>query len=195
MRHGDRLLKLSRKTKPRRHLLRNLVTSLVTHDRIVTTKAKARAMRGLADKMVSISKNPKINLDEKKKRLRQVLTKKEAVEKVISDLLPRFEQKNGNYTVTRHYGYRKGDGAKLSIVEYHSNNYYLYEEEQKKTLTIKKAPEFTIKVLREEASFFKQSIENIKNGSQEGQLKFFEKQLDRVQRELNLLDKSEVHLG
>ena len=60
--------------------------------------------------MVSISKNPKINLDENKRSLRQVLTKKDAVEKVISELLPRFEQKNGNYTVMRYYGYRIGDG-------------------------------------------------------------------------------------
>jgi large subunit ribosomal protein L17 len=195
MRHGDRLLKLSRKSKPRRHLLRNLVTSLVTHERIITTKAKARAMRGLADKLVSISKNQKINLEEKKKRLGAILNTREAVEKVINDLMPRYENKNGNYTVTRHHGYRKGDGAKLSVVEYHGNNYYLYEEEQKKDLDVNKIPEFTIKVLREEASFFKNAIENVKNENQENKVKFFERQLDRVQRELNLLDKSEVHLG
>lgn len=195
MRHGDRLLKLSRTTKPRMRLLRNLVTSLVEHDRIVTTQAKARAMKGLADKLVSIAKNPKLNLEDKKKRLGAILYKKEAVERVITELLPRYEAKAGNYTISRHLKYRKGDCAKMSIIEYHNNNYFLYEQEETKKGIFSKVPEFTVKVLREEASFFKQSIENVKKENDEQKAKFFEKQLDRVQRELSLLDKSEVHLG
>lgn len=195
MRHGDRLLKLSRKTKPRMRLLRNLVTSLVEHDRIVTTKAKARAMRGLADKIITISKNPKLNLEDKKRRLGAILYKKQAIERVITELLPRYETKAGNYTVTRHSGYRKGDGAKLSVVEYHNNEYFLYEQSEKAKDVLSTIPQFTVKILREEASFFKEAIENVKAENDERKKKFFEKQLDRVQRELSLLDKNEVHLG
>jgi large subunit ribosomal protein L17 len=194
MRHGRKLLKLSRKSKPRRHLLKNLVLSLVEHERIVTTSAKARAMRGLADKLITMAKKPGLSLSDRKQLLARILPKQQAIDKVINELLPRFEYKKGNYTVTRHQGYRKGDGAKLSIVEYHGNNYYLYEKENKKESIENKFPEFTVKVLREEASFFKEAIEKVEAGDDGNKKKFLMKQLERVQRELSFLDKSEIHI-
>lgn len=194
MRHGDRLLKLSRKTKPRARLLRNLVTSLVEHERIITTKAKARAMRGLADKIITFAKRSHLTLDQRKHILSGILYSKDMVDKVINELLPRYENKPGNYTKVRHHGYRKGDCAKLSIVEYHGNNYFVYEKEEQKDLLKHKIPDFTIKILREEAIFFKDSIEKVKIEADIEKQKFFEKQLDRVQRELGLLDRSEIHL-
>ena len=195
MRHGDRLLKLSRKTKPRARLLRNLVTSLVEHERIVTTKAKARAMRGLADKVISLAKRTHIPLERRKQILAGILYRRDTVDKVINELLPRYENKPGNYTIVRHHGYRKGDCAKLSIVEYHGNQSYLFELDNKQSLLKNKLPEFTIKILREEASFFKEAIEKVKESpDSQDKKKFFEKQLERAQRELGLLDKSEIHL-
>lgn len=195
MRHGDRLLKLSRKTKPRRRLLRNLVTFLVQHERIITTQAKARAMRGLADKVISLARRQTLTLERRKQLLFGILYRRDAVEKVINELLPKYEAMPGNFTIVKHHGFRKGDGAKLSMIEYHGNNYYLYEKEAKKDLIDEKVPEFTVKILREEASFFQDAIENVKkNPKTENKRKFFEKQLERVQRELSLLDKSEIHL-
>lgn len=196
MKHGDRLLKLSRKTKPRQRLLRNLVTSLVEHERIITTPAKARAMRGLADKVITIAKRANVSLERKKVLLNGILYRRDVVDKVINELLPRFENKAGNYTVVRHHGYRKGDGAKLSVVEYHGNNYYVYEQEAKKDKIESNYPSFTIKILREEASFFTKAIENVKADSDtDNKKKFFEKQLLRAQRELSVLDKSEIHIA
>ena len=196
MRHGDRLLKLSRKTKPRGRLLRNLVTSLVEHERLITTKAKARAMRGLADKVITLAKRSYMPLEKRKRILRGILYSKNAVDKVINELLPKYENKNGNYTIVRHHGYRKGDCAKLSLIEYHGNNYYQHEKDIKDNSIESKIPEFTIKILREEASFFKEAIDNVKqNPDTENKKKFFERQLERCQRELGLLDKSEIHLG
>lgn len=196
MRHGDRLLKLSRKSKPRMRLLRNLVTSLVEHERIITTKAKARAMKGLADRLITIAKRANVSLERRKVLLNGILYRRSTVDKVINELLPRFENRPGNYSISRHHGYRKGDGAKLSIVEYHGNNYYVYEQDARKDSLESKYPEFTIKILREEASFFKEAIENVKaDPDSTNKKKFFEKQLVRVQRELSLLDKSEVHIA
>lgn len=196
MRHGKRLLKLGKKSKPRRRLLRNLVTSLVEHERIITTRAKARAMCGLADKVISIAKKSNLTLEQRKKWLMGILYRKDAVDKVINDLLPRYEAKPGNYTIARHSGYRKGDNAKMSIVEYHGNNYFLYEQEGQKDTYRGKYPEFTLKVLREESSFFTEALEKAKTSPDGAEKqKFLERQLERVQRELAYLDKSEIHIA
>jgi large subunit ribosomal protein L17 len=195
MNHGRNLLKLSRTSKPRKRLLRNLVTSLVEHERIITTKAKARAMRGLADKVISLAKKPHLTLNRRKQLLNGILYRKDSVDKVINELLPRYENKPGNYTVVKHHGYRGGDCAKMSSIEYHNNNYYLFEKDAAKDLLAEKTPSFTVKLLREEASFFQHALENLKTSSDaENKKKFFEKQLDRIQRELSLLDKSEIHV-
>lgn len=183
MRHGRSLLKLSRKTKPRYRLLRNLVTCLVQHERLRTTKAKAKAMRGFADKMVTLGKATHLTPERKRVLLGSFLYTTAAVDKLIQELVPRLWACKGNYAVIRHDGRRRGDGAEMAVIQYKDNPYELYEQELAQESIQSKVPEFTLKILRQEQGFFQNALETMQDAQQK---EFFLRQLDRVARELAL---------
>jgi len=194
MRHGKTLVKLSRPCKKRRHLLRNLVTSLVEHERICTTRAKARAMRKLADRVITLAKKPHLTEERKRVLLGGILYNQSAVDKVVDELSLRYHQQPGNYSRIRHEKYRRGDGAKMSVIQYRDNPYEVYENEIRSTKPIAKVPEFTLKLLREEVSFLEETLENLKTqGTQDNSKQsFLEKQIDRANRELKHFQEKEV---
>jgi large subunit ribosomal protein L17 len=111
MRHGLRLGRLNRDSKHRQALLRNLVGSLIEHERICTTVAKAKELKRAADKAVTMAKNGQ------EARLRAYLYSKPAVEKIMGDLAIRFKSRNGGYTRLKQIGHRKGDAAPMAIIE------------------------------------------------------------------------------
>ncbi len=114
MRHRNYGRKLSRNTEHRRALLRNLVTSLILEERIHTTVAKAKAARGLAEKMITLGKRG----DENARRLVEgyCLTSS-AVKKLFDDVAKRFTKRPGGYTRIVRTGWRKGDGAETAVLE------------------------------------------------------------------------------
>jgi large subunit ribosomal protein L17 len=114
MRHQVKGRKLRRPTAHRRALLRNLVTSFLEKERVRTTLAKAKEVRPLAEKMITLGKRGTLHAR------RQVLAfvKKEAVvTKVFDDLGPRFGQRPGGYSRIVKLGRRVGDGAQLAMLE------------------------------------------------------------------------------
>jgi len=114
MRHQVKGRKLRRPTAHRRALLRNLVTSFLDKERIRTTLAKAKEVRPLAEKMITLGRKGTLHAR------RQVLAfvKKEAVvTKIFDDLGPRFGQRPGGYSRIIKLGRRMGDGAQLAMLE------------------------------------------------------------------------------
>ncbi len=115
MRHLKAGRKLNRDPKHRRALLRNLVTSLLERDRVRTTDAKAKELRRLADRMVTLGK--KGTLDARRRAM-QLVRKRSAVRRLFSEIAPRFGDRAGGYTRVLKVGIRSGDAAPMSIVEF-----------------------------------------------------------------------------
>lgn len=107
--------KLGRKADHKNALMKNLVTSLIMHERIETTVAKAKELKMLADKMITLGK--KGDLAALRHAVKNIQTK-EAVGKLFSELAPRFNGRNGGYTRVLKYRTRRGDGAPTAIIEW-----------------------------------------------------------------------------
>ena len=117
MRHRITGRRLGRSSGHRRALYRNLVTDLLGYEKITTTEAKAKEVRGLADKMITLGK--KGGLHARRQALAFVLDEK-TVEKVFADLAPKYAERSGGYTRLVKLGPRLGDGApmvRLELVE------------------------------------------------------------------------------
>lgn len=114
MRHRVSGRKLSRDKDHRKALFRNLVTSLVLHEQIQTTEAKAKAVRGLVDKVITKGKTGSLHA---RRVLVGFLTNQKAVEKVVKILAPRFRQRSGGFTRIIRLGKRQGDNAPLVRME------------------------------------------------------------------------------
>ncbi|SRR5579885_2364628 len=114
MRHRNAGWKLGRNTTHRKALLRNLVTSLIERERIVTTVPKAKALRPLAEKVITLGKAESLHC---RRQAAAVLTSPAAVKKLFETLSPRFGSRNGGYLRILHLGFRKGDGAETALVE------------------------------------------------------------------------------
>lgn len=129
MRHHKGYRKLRRDTAHRMALLRNLVTSLIEHERIVTTVAKAKEAQRLAEKMITLARKGTLH---HRRMAYAFIYKKEAVRKLFDILGPRFADRNGGYTrIIRLAKRRKGDGAELAILEFVDYEFKPKEKSQK----------------------------------------------------------------
>lgn len=114
MRHLRSGRKLNRSSSHRWALLRNLATALFLHERINTTEAKAKELKRLADKMVTLGK--KGSLDARRRALR-VLYDKAVVKKLFDELATRYRERPGGYTRVIKLGTRDGDNAEMALIE------------------------------------------------------------------------------
>lgn len=114
MRHKVAGRKLGRDIGHRRAMYRNLVTDLLDYEKITTTEAKAKEVRGLAEKMITLSK--KGGLHSRRQALSFIIDKKVA-EKVFTELAPRYAERPGGYTRITKLGPRLGDGAAMVQLE------------------------------------------------------------------------------
>jgi large subunit ribosomal protein L17 len=114
MRHKIAGRKLGRVTGHRRALYRNLVTDLLKHEKIVTTEAKAKEIRGIAEKMITLGK--KSGLHSYRQAL-TFITDKKVTDKVFSELGPRYKERPGGYTRLVKLEPRLGDGAPMVQLE------------------------------------------------------------------------------
>jgi len=114
VRHRKRGRQLGRNTKHRLALFRNLATSLMEHERIETTEAKAKELRGITDRLITLGKQG--TLHARRGALR-VLRTKETVSKLFDDIAKRFPDRHGGYTRIIKTRQRPGDAAKLVAIE------------------------------------------------------------------------------
>lgn len=121
MRHGKSGRRLGRTTSHREAMFRNLVTSFLNHEKITTTDAKAKEIRSVAEKMITLGKRGDLH------SLRQAasyIREKSVVTKLFSTIAPRYKDRPGGYTRIVKLGIRQGDAAPVSLIE-------LVEEEMK----------------------------------------------------------------
>ncbi len=115
MRHQKKTIKLGRKAQHRNALLANQVCGLIMHDRIQTTLAKAKAVRPLAERMVTLGKRGDLHA---RRTAVSVLHEKDAVKKLFEEVAPRATDRNGGYTRIIKLGPRKSDSAPMAYIEW-----------------------------------------------------------------------------
>src|SRR5450759_4092118 len=114
MQHNRAGRKLGRTTAHRKSLFRNQLSSLLTHERITTTLPKAKELRPLAEKMITLRKRGGLHA----RRLAvKTLPDKDAVKRLFDEIAPRFKERVGGYTRIMKLGRRQGDGAEMAILE------------------------------------------------------------------------------
>jgi large subunit ribosomal protein L17 len=112
--------KLGRTTDARMALLRNLASDLIIHERVETTEAKAKELKTIVDKMITLGKRGDLHA---RRQAAAFLYNKAAdednnvVQKLFDDVAGRYEDRQGGYTRVLKLGERQGDGAKMAIVE------------------------------------------------------------------------------
>ena len=114
MRHQKARKKLGRDSSHRTAMLRNMVTSLLEYETITTTDARAKAIRSLADKMITLGKRGDLHA---RRQAMQVIRSKRVAKILFDEIAPRFETREGGYTRVIKKGYRAGDCASMSLVE------------------------------------------------------------------------------
>src|ERR1700750_947220 len=115
MRHQKKTIKLGRTAEHRKALLANQVCSLIEHQRIKTTLAKAKAVRPLAEKMVTLGKNGSLHA---RRTALSVLRQADAVKKLFEDIAPRSAERKGGYTRIIRLGQRRSDAAPVAFLEW-----------------------------------------------------------------------------
>lgn len=114
MRHRIAGRKLGRTTSHRLSMLRNMVTSLFVHERIRTTDAKAKEVRKLAEKMITLGKRGDLHA---RRQAAAVVRGRQVTRKLFTELADRYQDVLGGYTRSVKLGPRRGDGAMISLVE------------------------------------------------------------------------------
>ena len=121
MRHNVAGYKLGRSSGARVALRRNLIKQLFTHERIRTTRAKAAAIRGEAEHIITIARNSADASDSEKVSARRLVASKlgdnKMIQRIFDEIAPRFASRNGGYTRMMKLGPRPGDSAEMVLLE------------------------------------------------------------------------------
>ena len=122
MRHRTFGRRLNKSGSHRNSLRRNLINDLFIHERINTTEAKARAIRGDAERVISIAKRchrigDEISQVHARRTIMRRLNNKKVVDKVVEEIAPRYENRAGGYTRLIKTGQRQGDAAHMALLE------------------------------------------------------------------------------
>lgn len=114
MRHRRARNTLGMRTSHREAMLRNMVTSLLEYESITTTDARAKAIRSVADKMITLGKRGDLHA---RRLAMQVLRSKRVMRLLFEEIAPRYAERQGGYVRVIRRGFRPGDGAEMSLVE------------------------------------------------------------------------------
>ena len=114
MRHRKDGYKLGRLTQHRWAMFRNLLTGLFRHERIETTEAKAKAVRGLADHIITLAKRENLHA---RRQVLALVPDTEVVGRIFDTIAARFGDRHGGYTRIIHAGVRRGDAAPMVLLE------------------------------------------------------------------------------
>ncbi len=115
MRHKRNYRKLGRPTQPRMALLRSLLLALVTYNRIETTEAKAKEIRGLAERLITLAKRGDLHSI---RQAHKILPNKTALKKLKAETAPKFSEKKSGFTRIIRKGPRRGDAAPVVVIEF-----------------------------------------------------------------------------
>ncbi len=129
MRHRNRLNRLSLKPSHRNAMIRNMVTSLFDHERIETTKARAKVARKMAEKMIT---RAKVDSVHNRREIAKDINNKDIVNKLFTVIGPRFAERKGGYTRILKLGFRQGDAAEVVILEFVEKTEKVAKKEDKK---------------------------------------------------------------
>ena len=172
MRHRVAGRKLSRHTRHRELMFRNMLVSLLQHERIRTTLAKGKELRSWADRIITLGKKGTLHA---RRRAFALLRDKTTVKKLFDEIAPKVKDRPGGYTRVFKLGWRQGDAAPLSLVELVT---FAHPEEKKKS-TITKAKE----VLGKVAPKKKEKGEKIEKGKEKTKEKPKEKPKEKAKEE------------
>lgn len=114
MRHNKAGRRLGRTTSHRTAMFRNMVTSLLSHERITTTDAKAKELRSVAEKIITLGKQGDLHA---MRQASSYVRDKKVVTKLFTTIAPRYKERAGGYTRIIKLGLRPGDNAPISIIE------------------------------------------------------------------------------
>lgn len=114
MRHGKAGKRLGRTGSHKKAMVRNMVTSLFEHERIVTTTPKAKEVRKVADKMITLAKRGDLHA---KRQALSFIQSKDVVAKLFDEIQAQYADRNGGYTRIIKTGQRRGDAAPMAILE------------------------------------------------------------------------------
>jgi len=114
MNHRKTGRKLGRSGAHRKSLFRNMVTSLLDHEQIQTTDAKAKELRGVAEKMITLGKRGTLHA---RRQALQTIRSRDVTAKLFSELADRYRERPGGYTRVIKLGQRAGDAAPMAIIE------------------------------------------------------------------------------
>lgn len=114
MRHNNAGRKLGRTSSHREAMFRNMVTSLFEHERIITTKEKAKELRPIAEKMITLAKRGDLHA---RRQALGFIRSKGVVDKLFSSIQEQFAGRSGGYTRIILTGVRHGDAAQMAIIE------------------------------------------------------------------------------
>lgn len=114
MRHGKSGRKLGRTSSHRKAMFRNMVTSLFEHERIVTTEKKAKELRPIAEKMITLAKRGDLHA---RRQALSYIQSKDVVAKLFDEIKSQFADRQGGYTRIIKTGIRQGDAAPMAIIE------------------------------------------------------------------------------
>jgi large subunit ribosomal protein L17 len=138
MRHRKGYRKLGRQPAHRRATLRNLVTNLLERERITTTLVRAKEIRPLAEKLITLGKRDTLHA---RRQAAAFLTHPPVVKKLFSTLAPRFADRPGGYTRLVRAGWRRGDAGDLAVVELLGSELKPKVKKEKKAKAETPAPE------------------------------------------------------
>jgi len=138
MRHLNAGRKLNRSGAHRKALFRNLVTSLIEHERVKTTDAKAKELRSYADHMITLGKRGTLHA---RRQALAFVRSADVVKKLFDEVAPRFSTRPGGYTRVIKLGIRRGDAAPLSVVELTERGAAAMSEAERKRERARKARE------------------------------------------------------
>ncbi|MEY3198174.1 MAG: hypothetical protein RJA13_132 [Bacteroidota bacterium] len=130
MRHGNKVNKLGRKSAHRKAMLSNMACSLIQHKSINTTLAKAKALRGYVEPLLTKSKTDSTH---SRRTVFSYLQNKEIVSELFRDVAPKIATRDGGYTRIIRTGYRLGDNAEMCMIELVDFNAIYTNEKAKKT--------------------------------------------------------------
>ena len=137
MRHQKKTVRLGRKADHRKALLANQVCSLIEHRRIKTTLAKAKAVRPIAEKMVTLGKNGSLHA---RRTAFATLRHKDAVKKLFDEIAPASTDRNGGYTRIIRLGQRHSDSASMALIEWVDATVVIEEKPTEEKKAKKKEP-------------------------------------------------------
>ena len=114
MRHGKKVKKLGRTSSHRKAMLENMAASLFTYHIIKTTEPKAKEVRKLAEKIITLAKKEDLHAH---RQVFDVIRDRTLVKKIFTEIAPKLKDRVGGYTRVLKLGVRRGDGAQLAVVE------------------------------------------------------------------------------